>query len=160
MVCLRSSYFLLLTLAVGQSPSGDPPTLADLLSSEEYEQYRSRPEYKRRIDVFRKALDRHAAVLRRNVAGKKVEQVPSDMYRLRALSRLAFEEPSREAASSKDRRGKEVKKLEIRVRRLLNTLDDMKTKLPLEHLTGLQETVQDFESLRDQLLGQIFGRGG
>ena len=75
---------------------------------------------------------------------------------LSALSHHTVAESSN-AKKETDLRSTEVKKLEIRLRKLIEVVNDLRTTVPFEYLEGFENTIQDLERLRKTLLAQLLG---
>ncbi len=142
--------------AIQEATRSDPP-LEALLSPKHYREYQRRPEYKKRLDVYRESLSDHASSLRSHVNRQDLNEGLVVLGKIRALAHYALEEPSRSSASPKDFRSKEVKKLEIRIRRLIDTLNDAKNSIPYRYRNSFEQAEQDLEDLRNLLLEELFG---
>jgi len=157
--------FLLASLLLRTAPAASPavrPELAlpleKLLSPKDYRKYREKPRYKDRIDLFRRALAEHAKNLHTYVDQGKFDRSSEALLEIQALARYALDEPTRESASAKDLRSGQVKKLEIRLRRLLNSLHDYRLASPLEDYTKYDAAIEDLDKLRNMLIEQLFNR--
>ncbi|MFQ5929563.1 MAG: hypothetical protein ACE5MK_07680, partial [Acidobacteriota bacterium] len=130
--------------------------LQDVLTAREFQKYRSKPKYRDRMDLFRNAFDRRADLLRRYVKRKEMERTADLLRKLHALSHYAAEESSN-VKNQKDLRSRQVKKLEIRLRKLIETINDLKSTAPFEYQDDFEITAQALQELRKTLLTQIFG---
>ncbi|MDA2938791.1 hypothetical protein MYX75_11085 [Acidobacteria bacterium AH-259-A15] len=130
--------------------------LHDVLTAREFQKYQSKPKYRDRIDLFRNAFDRRADLLRRYVQRKEMEKTADLLRKLHALSHYAAEESSN-VKNPKDLRSRQVKKLEIRLRKLIETMNDLKSTAPFEYQDDFEITAQALQDLRKTLLTQIFG---
>ena len=131
------------------------PSLRDLLTHSEFQKYQKDLRYKKRIDLFRKAFKSRGEMLRRSVQLSQQEAVVELLQQLRALCRHVADESSR--ARQQDLRSKQVKKLEISLRKLIETLEDLKSASPFEYQDEFDSTSQTLEKLRKTLLKQLFG---
>jgi hypothetical protein len=145
--------------AIGLSQENAPnPPLQALLSPKQYQEYSQKPKYKDRIDLYHKAFDGTASELRGHLKKMDMEVVFDNLRKIRALSRYVREDPSRAAASPKDLRSKEVRKLEIRIRQLVFTLNDYRLSVPFDYRAEFETSARDLEELRNELLIQLFGK--
>jgi hypothetical protein len=146
--------------SAAQEESAAIPPLQELLAPDQYRKYISKTKYKDRIDILRKTMESYGSMLRRHLDRKDLNEVKQALTRLRALTHYAQEEPTRSAASQKDLRSKQIKKMEILLRRQLDTLNDMKLSVPFDFRPEFEETTEAFERLRDQLLRGLFYQSG
>ncbi|MCH8320699.1 MAG: hypothetical protein IH790_07075 [Acidobacteria bacterium] len=135
--------------------SVDPP-LTDLLTEREFSEYQRKPRYRDRIDLFRKVFDRRVDLLQRYIQRDQLDETADLLQKLSALSHYAGEQSSN-AKNDKDLRSSEVKKLEIRLRKLIETLNDLRTTVPFEYAEGFDNTIRTLEQLRKTLLEQLLG---
>ncbi|MFB3904587.1 MAG: hypothetical protein ACE15E_14150 [Acidobacteriota bacterium] len=154
----RSTGFLFLIVAaltpvMGQDDQ-DPP-LEALLNAKELREYQGHAKYKDRMEVFADAMKRYSQQLRVLVDQKKVDQIVSTLGQLESLAHYARKEPL--PANKKERKAGEVRKLEIRLRKLLEEIEDAKTIAPYEYHTDFERTLEDLGRLRAELLRNFFG---
>ena len=135
--------------------SVDPP-LTDLLTERELSEYHRKPRYRDRIDLFREVFDRRVDLLQRYIQRDQLEESADLLQKMSALSHYAGGQSSN-AKNDKDLRSSEVKKLEISLRKLIETLNDLRTTVPFEYAEGFDNTIRDLEQLRRTLLGQLLG---
>ena len=131
------------------------PSLRDLLTNSEFQKYQKDLRYKKRMDLFRKVFERRGEMLHRSVQLSQQEEVVELLQQLRALCHYVADESS--LARQQDLRSKQVKKMEIRLRKLIETLEDLKSTSPFEHQAEFDLTSQTLEELRKTLLKQLFG---
>ena len=135
--------------------SVDPP-LTDLLTERELSEYQRKPRYRDRIDLFREVFDRRVDLLQRYIQRDQLDESADLLQEISALSHYAGEQ-SANAKNDKDLRSSEVKKLEISLRKLIETLDDLRTTVPFEYADGFDNTIRTLEQLRKTLLEQLLG---
>ena len=135
--------------------SVDPP-LTDLLTERELSEYQRKPRYRDRIDLFREVFDRRVDLLQRYIQRDQLEESADLLQKISALSHYAGGQSSN-AKNDKDLRSSEVKKLEISLRKLIETLNDFRTTVPFEYAEGFDNTIRNLEQLRRTLLGQLLG---
>ncbi len=135
--------------------SVDPP-LTDLLTERELRDYQRKPQYRDRINLFRDVFDRRVDLLQRYIQRDQLDETADLLQSLSALSHHTVAESSN-AKKEKDLRSTEVKKLEIRLRKLIEVVNDLGTTVPFEYLEGFENTIQDLERLRKTLLAQLLG---
>ncbi len=138
---------------VGQETQ-DPP-LDKLLTAKELQEYQGHVKYRDRMEVFADAMKRYSQQLRVLVDQKKVDQIVSTLAQLESLAHYARREPL--PPNKKDRKAGEVRKLEIRLRKLLEEIQDAKTIAPYEYHTEFERTLEDLGKLRAELLRNFFG---
>jgi len=134
---------------------GDPP-LTDLLTERELRDYQRKPQYRDRIDLYREVFDRRVDLLNRYIQRDQLDETADLLQKLSALSHYAVEESSN-VTRDKDLRSSEVKKLEIRLRKLIETINDLRTTVPFEYVEGFENTIRALEQLRKTLLEQLLG---
>lgn len=135
--------------------SVDPP-LKDLLTERELREYQRKPQYRDRIDLFREVFDRRVDLLQRYIQRDQLDETADLLQKISALSHYAGEQSSN-AKKDKDLRSSEVKKLEIRLRKLIETINDLQTTVPFEYAEGFENTIRTLEQLRRTLLEQLLG---
>jgi len=135
--------------------SVDPP-LKDLLTERELREYQRKPKYRDRIDLFREVFDRRVDLLQRYIQRDQLDETADLLQKISALSHYAGEQSSN-AKKDKDLRSSEVKKLEIRLRKLIETINDLQTTVPFEYAEGFENTIRTLEQLRRTLLEQLLG---
>ncbi len=133
----------------------DPP-LTDLLTEGELREYQRKPKYRDRIDLFREVFDRRVDLLQRYIQRGQLDDTADLLQSISALSHHTVAESSN-AGNDKDLRSTEVKKLEIRLRNLIEIIDDLRTTVPFEYLEGFENTIQALAQLRKTLLAQLLG---
>ncbi|MEE8585455.1 MAG: hypothetical protein V3T83_11440, partial [Acidobacteriota bacterium] len=161
------SLFLASTLLLaGLSGSGECSLGADgqptqglqaLLSAEEYRNYQAKARYRDRMGQFRRALDRYSDQIEKQVRSREHEALQPTLKSVSCLSLHILNEPTRESFP-KHRRSKQVKKLEIALRKLVDLLRQAKYSFSLDMQQNFDQSAQDLDKLRDQLLEGIFGQ--
>jgi hypothetical protein len=132
------------------------PPLTDLLTRGELREYQEKPKYRDRIDLFREVFDRRVDLLQRYIQRGQLEETADLLQSISALSHHTAAESSN-AEKEKDLRSTEVKKLEIRLRKLIEIIDDLRTTVPFEYLEGFENTLRALDQLRKTLLAQLLG---
>ena len=130
------------------------PSIQDLLTDQEFQKYLKRPNYKDRIDLFRKTFELRTHSLRRSIRLAQWEKTVQVLQQFRGLCHYISEESK--AVSQKDLRSKQVKQLEIRLRKLIVTLDDLKPAIPFEYYPEFESSAKILRKLRQTLLKQLF----
>ncbi|PPR18822.1 MAG: hypothetical protein CFH43_00408, partial [Proteobacteria bacterium] len=90
-------------------------------TDQEFQKYLKRPKYKNRIDLFRKIFKLRTHRLRRSIRLTQWGKTVQVLQQFRGLCHHIREES--ETANQNDLRSKQVKQLEIRLRKLIATLD-------------------------------------
>jgi hypothetical protein len=156
-LALAALSFLCLPLCAGRAGPQEPQ-LADLMSAQLWAKYQSRPKYKDRIEIYHQAFDQLAGRLRTHLKKMEMDQVAESLHKISALARLAREEPARASAGPKDLASKQVRKLEIHIRRTVVTFNDYRLSVPFDFRADFESTTKDLEEWRNQLLMQLFGK--
>lgn len=136
-------------------PNEDPP-LEDVLSPKEFRKYLSKPCYRDRMDLFREVIERRQASLNRSVAASRMEGTLNLLKGLRALSRYITQETSK-STHPKDMRSRQVRKLEISIRNLIEAIDGFKQIVSFRYQLKFEAASQALQISRSRLLVQIFG---
>lgn len=147
----------------GQGGNSPPTSLQALLSPQEFGKYQKKPRYKDRIEQFRNALERYSLQVERDVRGRRAEPMQQTLRSISCLAYHILQEPTRENFP-KDQRSKQVKKMEIRLRKLIDLLDDAKYSFSFEMQQRFDHTLKDLHEVREQMLqglfGESLGKGG
>ncbi len=137
--------FLILLLVPLVSPlhlaQGVDPPLTDLLTERELSEYQRKPQYRDRIDLFREVFERRVDLLRRYIQRDQLDETADLLQEISALSHHAVEQSSN-VKKDKDLRSSEVKKLEIRLRKLIETINDLRTTVPFEYVVVFENTIR------------------
>ncbi len=129
--------------------------LQDILSNQELQDYRRKPQFHSRMKLFRKAFNRQSKLLQGQIKALKIDAALETLRSLRSLSDHTLDQkPQKE----KDLRSNHVKRLEIDLRKLLENLEELKRSVPFEHRTHFDRCIEKIEALRNQLLTQLFGQ--
>ncbi len=129
--------------------------LEELFTAKELQKYRAQARYKDRMEVFTDVLKRFSQLLRGQVENKKIEELLDTLDTLQSISHHALREPM--PANKKELRSGEVRKLEIRIRKLIEDIEDAKSIAPYEYRVEFDESINDLAHLRDRLLENMFG---
>ena len=140
----------------GETLKKEPP-LKDLLSSSELNHYEGKTKYRDRMELFEKVLKRYDRALRARVKMSQIEKAFELLVQIRALSQYITEETLR-SARPKDLRSRQVRKLEIRLRNLIETIGSLQLGLLLKHQPQFEATSEALSISRSRLLVQIFGK--
>jgi len=133
----------------------EDPTLRDLLTDSEYQNYQKDPRYNKRIDLFRKIFKHRGEMLRDLVRSNKHGEISKLLKKLGKICPHVTSESSK--AKKEDLLSKQVKRLEIVLRKLIETLEDLKLSTPFENQDDFNSTNETLEKLRRILLKQLFG---
>ncbi|MFZ0428075.1 MAG: hypothetical protein WAO20_08150 [Acidobacteriota bacterium] len=149
------SAFSLLTQA--QVPSPERLPLDQLLSSRDLTKYNTEYRYHGKLEILRKAIEKRGDHLSDEIEKRNLAVIFRTLAEIRGLSAQALEISLAETAKDEVRH-KEVKKLEIELRKLTLSLADLSRRVPLENRVEFDKTQQVLEELRNQLLRQLFGK--
>ena len=130
--------------------------LQDLLTYREFREYGTKKKYRNRMDLFRKVLEARSSLLEQFVHENKLEELREMLLRIRALCPHVEDESSNVEKGS-DLRSKQVKKLEIHLRKLVKTVKDLQTVAPVKYSENFEITAEALERLRKILLTQVLG---
>lgn len=149
---------LLLTLQIGAPESEVPQRidLSQLLSGKDHQKY-IQEDYHDKIEILRKGLEKRSNILPKVVRQRNMALIFQTLAEVRGL----VSEGHRISLDVKDedeRRHKEVKKMEIELRKLNEKLGDQALAVPLEDRDQFDETQNLIEEFRNRLLQQLFGR--
>ena len=129
--------------------------LQDILSSREIHDYKRKPEYRSRVKLFGKAFNRQTKLLQGQIKTLKIDAALETLHSLRSLSDHTL---AQKTEREKDLRSNQVKRLEINLRKLLETLEELKRSVPFEYRTHFDQCIEKMEELRNRLLTQLFGQ--
>ena len=131
--------------------------LEDVLSEKRLAKYQSKTKYHDRLKVLREALEDKSKRLPLLIDQRNLATIYRSLGEMRTICSYAMDISLKET-NEKERRSKEVKKLEIVLRKLGEILGDTKLEVPLENRVPFEQTKHRIEELREQLLRQLFGK--
>lgn len=149
-------FLLIFQVTPPEVDSGEAIPLSQLLSGRNHQKY-LREDYHDKIEILRKALERRSNILPNVVRQRDMDLIFQTLAEIRGLV-AAGHQISLEVTDEDERRHKEVKKMEIELRKLNEELGDQKLAVPLEdrdEFDRIQVLIEDF---RNRLLQQLFGR--
>lgn len=153
---LLANVWLLFSVLAVQGQGQNLP-LEELLTTSQYREYQKKQKYRDQIKIFREAIEQRFSELRQKAGLGQPDSVKPILGRIRSLAQHAYQR-SREEQNQKEKRHKEVKKLEISLRKHLEELDDLALSVPLEDRPHFESVGAVLEELRQLLLRQLFGR--
>lgn len=130
--------------------------LQDVMTYKEFREYGKKKKYRNRMDLFRKVFEARSSLLEQFVQENKLEELREMLLRIRALCPHVEDESSTVEKGS-DLRSKQVKKLEIHLRKLVKRVKDLQTVAPVKYAEELEVTAEALERLRRILLTQLLG---
>lgn len=130
--------------------------LQSLLTEKEFRDYARKTKYRDRMDLFRKVFAKRYSLLEQYVQENKMEESSEMLRRIRALCPHVKEESSN-VKKGKDLRSKQVKKLEIHLRKFVKAIKDLQTVAAVEYVEQFEITAEALERLRRVLLTQVLG---
>lgn len=145
-----------LLLLGGQGPSPAPPALEELLGPRSYTEYQSRERYRDRLKILRRAIEQRERLLPRQLDEYHLGAVRKTLAELRSLADHGYELSVQET-NNKELQDREVKRLEIRLRKLADELRDWALSVPFEEREPFERARESCERLRNRLLRQLFG---
>ncbi|HRR25669.1 MAG TPA: hypothetical protein P5300_03125 [Acidobacteriota bacterium] len=141
--------------AAAETEEPDLP-LNELLGNREYRLFQEKERYRDRLQILRRAVEGRAHLLPEQIEDHTLDAVNRTLYELRSLVRHALRLSEAET-NQKELQHREVKQLEIRLRKLTTELYDWSMAVPLENRDSFEETRSAVEKLRNRLLRQLFG---
>ena len=149
--------FLLFFIFGISSPQGDSQIpLHEILNRKDFSNYSKKEKYNDRIEILRKGLEKRTKTLHPLVKKLDTDSVDRALREIRTIISIATELSSKES-NEKELRHKEVKKMEIVLRKLSEDLEDLKLGFPYENRSPFELTRDEAEEFRDRLLIQLFG---
>lgn len=143
-------------LSPGQENQGVDLRLQDILTDRELRDYQRTPRYRNRISMFKKVFDRNSNLLERYVKANDLGKSSNLLLQIQAMCNFV-EQETNQTEDLKELRSKQVKQLEIRLRRLAKTIRDLQVTRPWEHIDQFEVTVQAVDHLRTLLLHHLLG---
>lgn len=131
--------------------------LEEILPEKSLLKYNKEEKYHNRIKILKKAFEANARVMAHYVGARDIANSYRCLAKLRGLAYHSMQ-ASLEEKNAKELRHKEVKRLEIWLRKAEEDLEDLKLEVPLENRLQFEETNRILEELREQLLRQLFGQ--
>lgn len=145
-----------ISLAFGQA---EQQALEETLNSKEWQAYQEKTSYKERLVTLNNVLERLGRQLTSDINKLELDAGMEVLASIRTIAQEGIREVEK-ASNPKDFRSKAVKKMEIRLRKLVQILEDLKLAVPFESRSGFEKTAEELELFRDKLLSQLFGRTG
>lgn len=152
--------FFVLGLAVFLSVADLKGTLADtgsdlqdLLAGREYEQYQEKDDHKIRLRILRHALERQLLILKSYSREGNASAVREKLLNMRILAGH-IEQVATSIPRGSD--SGELKNLEIKNRRLIETLNEIKLRHSVDLQSDFEETASTLENLRPFLFRGMF----
>lgn len=149
--------FFLLLSTPAEVVSETLPPLNQILTKSELRNFQKKTKYRSRMKLFQKVLKRHSVVLRTQLKKMEVETILKVVLNLRSLSHHALDQ---KPLSQKESRSKEVKKLEISLRQLVDVVENLKLSVAYKHREKFELTIKSLKKIRSRLLKQLFGQAG
>lgn len=150
----------LLTGAAPAQPQPEPPEerlpLEQLLTAKQLGAFLQRPNYPDRLKILREALEQRARRLENEIRELNLAVVFRTLAEIRGVAAHAME-LAQGQIPEKEKRHREVKRMEIALRKIAIQLGDQKLDVPLEERHQFEITVTLVEDLRNRLLRQLFG---
>jgi len=131
--------------------------LEEVLPEKSLLKYNEEEKYHNRIKILKKAFEANARVMEHYVGVRDIANAYRSLAKLRSLAHHSMQASLKEE-NAKELRHKEVKRLEIWLRKTEEDLEDLKLEVPLENRLQFEETNRVLEELREQLLRQLFGQ--
>ena len=113
--------------------------LEKILSQKDFNNYQKKVKYNDRIEVLRKALEKKSKRVHSMVERLEPDPVTLLLRELRGIISAAHQ-LSLEESNEKELRHKEVKRMEIALRKLGEDLDDLKLQFPYERRSPFELT--------------------
>lgn len=152
-----SSIFLLSAFLVvpSQPDQEELPPLRSLLTPQELHTHERRSRYRDRMDLYRRVFDRFTVVFENQMGAGEYQRAVDELRKIRGLALVALAEPVE--GSERDLRSRQVKRLEVELRKLIDGVRDYKRVAPLLKEEEFDLAIEALEDLRSRLLGYMFG---
>ena len=134
------------------------PTLESLLSSSEQQQFDRASSFQETLKVLRRVLDRFAQTAKRQLDSKDIEKVKESVRAIRTLAREGVRITER-VTDRKALRSKSARRMEIRLRRMAQELNDQRKAAPFELWEHFDAALEDVKAFRSDLLEGFFASG-
>jgi len=129
--------------------------LDQILTPSESRSYHQKPDYRDRMELFRHVLGRLRDQISVQTKAKEYAAIDQILLAIRSLSMHGIRQAG-EPHTPKDARSRKVKRLEIELRRLLESLSDLKLKVHFELRLSFEEVESSLEDFRSDVLGLLF----
>ena len=149
-------FVLLFFFGVASLQADNQIPLQEILNRKDFSNYSKKEKYNDRIEVLRKALEKKSKALHPLIDKQDLAPADRALLEIRTIISVAAG-ISAEESNEKELRHKEVKRMEIVLRKLSEDLDDLKMEFPYENRTPFESTRDEAEEFRDRLLKQLFG---
>ncbi len=126
-----------------------------LLTQAELRIYQTKPDYRSRMDLIRRVLERQGAEVRRRVRNTRYQEAVAALGAIEIVSWHA-QELTAASAQPRDFRSKKVRRLEIQLRKLIEMLQDLMSAPPFEYRTSFERATEALDQLRGKLLEGYF----
>lgn len=127
-----------------------------VLPGSEYERFVGESRYRNRIRILRRAMEHKLQQLDVFLEHAEREHMLRLLSEVRVLCDAAFEESENEE-NARELRHREVKRLEIMLRKTIDDLERMQLVFTFDERQPFEETRDKLIELRARLLSQIFG---
>jgi len=128
-----------------------------LLGAKDLAKFNRSKSYPSRIEILRKQIEARSKRIKSEIPKANLAAIFRTLAEFRGLVYEANELSLAETDEAA-RRHKEVKRLEIALRKLREQLSTLQLEVPLENRQQFVATMDQAEELRNQLLGQLFGK--
>lgn len=146
---------LILTVPAESTRQSPPPSLEEVLSAREFQKFNSEDKYHDRIEILRRSMEELSRRIGPLTRKADLSQAYHELAQIRTLCDAATT-LSDDESDSGELRHKEVKRLEIVVRKMLTELEDLKTIVSFQERDPYERTSEMLADLRDRLLEQLF----
>lgn len=126
-----------------------------LLTDAEKWKFKRNMNYGERMKVLRRVLDRYVAIAKLRVERKDLNEVEVAVYAIQTLARKGME-LKRKVVAPKVLRSRPVRQMEIRLRKMLRELENLKKASPSRFWDVFDEALEDIKAFRGQLLQGFF----
>ena len=132
-----------------------PLDIEQILTPSESRTYHQKPNYRDRMQLFRDVLRRMREQISVQTKAKDYPAIDLTLLAMRSLSMHGIRQAG-ESHTSKDARSRKVKRLEIELRRLVESLSNLKLKVHFELRLSFEEVEASLEEFRSEVLGLLF----
>lgn len=138
------------------SASDDELKLETILPGSEYERFIEESRYRNRIRILRRAMEHKLQQLDIFLQHAEPEHMLRLLSEVGVLADAALEESEKEEDQG-ELRHREVKRLEIMLRKTIDDLERMQLAFSFDERRPFEETREKLIELRTRLLSQLFG---
>ena len=152
---MRAVLILVMLSPVLLQHKQQPRSFEALLTGAEKWNFKRTMNYGERMKVIRRVLDRYVVIAKLRVERKDLNEVEVAVYAIQTLARKGME-LKRKVTAPEIFRSRAVRRMEIRLRKMLRELENLKKASPSRLWDVFDEALEDIKAFRGQLLQGFF----